>query len=520
MAKANVQGGKRGRKAAIKAAQSNGAAAVAELPEENEEQEEIEPEPPPPPAPPRRTRQKDAPPKFLEFFRKLSTYPLADWGTRVKVKVYRLEPITNQLLATGKKYVAIYMQPPVDEERIKQDAGSGRYRLYLNYKAPAEGEKEIDSVEIDILDMRYPPKVPKGAWLDDPRNQEWAWAREFYDKQGAQPAVPAAQGPTMLETIDTVLDVAERLKPTPAAPAQTAVQELNTLVAVAEKLRPPETVPAFMQTQFTALQAQITAAQERADKLMLLLLEDRRKGSTSSDGVSVIKEVVGGLKELVPTVKEFFPEGIGNGGGGGSRLNGWQEFAVALGNSPAVSSIISPLAGALAGVLVGRFTGGARPGQPPAPPPAYQPPAPHQPPSQPAALPGAELMPFLAMIAPPMCNYIRTMAIPGNEPEAMGKDFAGWVFDGYGGDPRYMEAIQAARMMGPAGIITAFQSVPLWKDKGPNGMMVSLEELQAKLPAFFTAFLNYDPNAEDETEEDEEEETGPPEVVTYREANA
>lgn len=72
--------------------------------------------------------------------------------------------------------------------------------------------------------------------------------------------------------------------------------------------------------------------------------------------------------------------------------------------------------------------------------------------------------------------------------------------------------------MGPIGIIAAFRSTPLWSDKGPQGNLPSLAELKPKLPAFFTAFLNWTPpELDDETEE--QDDTGEPSVVsTYSEA--
>lgn len=131
-------------------------------------------------------------------------------------------------------------------------------------------------------------------------------------------------------------------------------------------------------------------------------------------------------------------------------------------------------------------------------------------------------MPFLQMIAFPLVTHCRYMGPPENEdPTEVGKDFALWVFNGYGSDSRYGQAILAARAMGPTGIIAAFRGTPLWADKGPQNMLVSLAELEAKLPAFFAAFLGFDPNAIESDDEPVETDPARPVIVeTFSEQGA
>lgn len=453
--------------------------------------------------------RKDPLPKVLGFFDRLAATPLADWGTRAKVTIYRLYPVTDATVGSQKKYIKVYTQPPVNEERIKQDCGSGRYRLYLSFKAPAQNEKEVDSIEIDILDMNFPPKVPKGAWLDDPRNAEWAWAKEAYDKQNTPQQNTGHSSDNVLDTIDKVLDVAERFKPEAPTP-KSATEELQTLVAVAEKLRPPETVPQFMQAQFTSLQQQISAQQERADKLMDKLMDARTAKPADNNGLSVVKELITGFKDLLPVAKDVFP---GLGEAGTARMAGWQEFATAV--APYARDILSPFAGVLAQMMLVRM-------QQPQQPQQHQPnPQPHHQPA--AGLPAAPgsapptMMPFLQMIAMPMLNFARSMT-PGPdsfEPAEAGENFAAWVSEGFSANPNYPQALLAAQAMGPAGIISAFRSIPIWNDKGPNGQLASLAELEQKLLPFMDAFLKYNP--EQEADDEEQEESQAPVVMTYSE---
>jgi hypothetical protein len=106
------------------------------------------------------TGRQDPTPKTVSFFSRVQGISKEDWGTRAALTLYRLEPIIDRTRGSEKKLVTKY-EEPIDENRIKLDYGSGRYRLYLTFKMPGTKEgRELDSIEFDILDMAYPPKVP------------------------------------------------------------------------------------------------------------------------------------------------------------------------------------------------------------------------------------------------------------------------------------------------------------------------------------------------------------------------
>ena len=161
---------------------------------------------PPPSGRGRPPGRKDPVPKQMSFFDRLAKIDKQDWGTRAQVRVYRLEPIIDRLRGSERKYIRVY-QEPLTEEQLKVDNGSGRYRLYLNYKAAAGPEQEIDSVEIDILDMKFPPQIPLGEWVDDPRNKRWGWAKAIIQQQAPQPPQPAA---VLENAYETVLGIQDR----------------------------------------------------------------------------------------------------------------------------------------------------------------------------------------------------------------------------------------------------------------------------------------------------------------------
>jgi hypothetical protein len=450
----------------------------------------------------------------------------AEWGTRVVLYVYRLEPIIDRSRSGQPNYICQY-EEPINEDKLMGDFGSGKYKLILNFRKPgARQGDEIDTGFLKILNMKFPPKVPDGEWVDDPRNKEWAWAKQFF--KGNQP------GPSPLEAVENALNLSDRIRGPQqqsnpvkdtldtikgvkeligTAPQRDPTQELSTVVTVAEKLaalqRPPD---GGGMTEFILKELSASRAENR--DLMKMLLESRGQ---KTDSIGMVKEVVGGLKDLLPEVKGFFPSMGEDGGGGGrssSRMNGWQEFVVGLTSNLNLGGVLAPFASVAAGALMNRFAG-----QPaPMPPHPGQPPPAGPLPSNPA-LPAPAMMPFLQMIANPMLNYIRPL-VQGDDPTEAGEAFGSWVFDGFGANPQYAQAILAAKGMGAVGIVAALKQSPFWLDKGPTGMMPSLAELEPKLPAFFTAFLEYDPNADTGDEDEEEEDSQVPPNLKYKEANA
>lgn len=394
--------------------------------------------------------------------------------------MYRLEPTIDRTRTGEPKYIQSYAEP-VNEDRILADHGSGKYKMILNFRKPgAERGDEIDTGYISVLNMKFPPKIAPGEWVDDPKNRKWSWAKQYFPTE--QPQGNGAADPMKaMETYNKIRkDIVAEVQPrqsetdpedrmlTLAAVIEKMVpkQDFNSIAALLKELRPPEDkLSQYLLQQHT--------------QLMTEFLKTKSEGQ-NTNGIGMIREVVNGLRELLPTAKELIP-GIGDAGGHGhrSRLNSWQELTVAI--APFASQILTPLSGMLAQVIMQRVAGGGTPG------------APTHLPALPATTP-ATMMPFLQMIGPPMMNYARLIAAPEHiDPAELGADFASWVHEGFSANPHYDNAIVAARGMGTIGIMAAFRGTPLWTDKGPQANLPSLAELEAKLPAFFEAFLNWHP---------------------------
>jgi len=495
MAEAAVETGKRGRKAAIKAAK----------------EAEAEPKPDP--------KQKRKAAKGIEggptFWDKVAAVAKPDWGPRANIYLYRVEPVIDRRRAGNQTYITKYAEP-ISEDRILADHGSGRYKLMLNFRKPgAEQGDEVDSLYLDLLNLQFPPKIPPGEWVDDPNNKKWAWAKQSMGKEAPQ----NDGGSNLVAALDVLNEIQDSTTKRVMAnlpPPTSGADEVVKIAKVLDVIRPPappapppdNSLATFMAAELASIRAQVEKGRERELALIEKLMDAKSKPSENGNSINLVKEVVTGLKDLLPEVKGIFPaeEGVGR------QRPWWQEVALLV--APYAGQFISPLGQVLAAGLANKMMQ----------PQNGQQPNPGQPPAQlpPAGIAGPSMMPFLQMIAVPMVAHIRFLAPPENaDPAELGKEFALWVWNGYGSDSRYSQAIVAARAMGAGGILTAFRGTPLWNDKGPQNTLASLAELEPKLPAFFTAFLNFNPDEDGAGDEPEETDPARPVIVeTFSEGSA
>jgi hypothetical protein len=503
MAETEVLTGKQKRKAAIKAEK-------AEKPAETK---------------PKGRAPKNQPEGGPTFWQKVAQVAKADWGPRANIYLYRVEPVIDRRRSGSQTYITKYAEP-ISEDRILADHGSGRYKAMLNFRKPgAEQGDEVDSLYIDLLNLQFPPKIPPGDWVDDPNNKKWAWAKQSIGKEPQQNG-----GANLVEALEVLSEIQESTRKGVLAQIpqpKSTVDELDKMASFMDKVRPVPAAPstATSDRMFDMLNTfmtnQLAASRSETQELRAELREIRNKSNPAAGqngGLSLVKELVGGIKELMPDIKEIVP-GFGQDGGGGRQRPWWQEAALLV--APHVGGVIQPFANLAASAIAAKMMQ-PQPGMN-----GYQP-NPSQPQTgqtQPALPPGTPtMMPFLQMIAFPMVNHVRDIGTRNDEgeeltAESMGKDFALWVFNGYGSDSRYGQAILAARAMGPTGIIAAFRSTPLWSDKGPQQNLVSLAELEPKLLGFFSAFLAFDPNEQESDDEPQQDDPGRPVIVeTFSEA--
>jgi len=424
-------------------------------------------------------------PKTLTFFQRVASIDRADWGDRAKIKVYRLAPLINRLVGSEHKFVTIYGEP-ITEEKLKIDHGSGRYRLYLNFKAPqTKDEKELDMVELDILDPAFPPKIPAGEWLDDPRNKQWAWAKPPGAGQQNGTAAPAPVDP--LAHLNTFMDIQDRIedriRPAAAAPAAAAVavdpwaaaekilnmRADNPMMAILQKQMELNSAAAEAERQRN-FQAQ-EAGREREHKLQLELMQAKMGGQ----GKPFLEQ----LLELATTDKlEPIKKVFGLFGGGGEAI-GRVARTTALDlardfiSSPAFANIGQGLGMLLTSYATASHTNGNG-----APPPQYPTVLNAQQPNgtiPPVEHPEQRIQRIGATITKPML----TMFMKGGA----GSDWAQSMFDVYPEDYVFMAKL------GPENIIERYRRFPeAWN---------AINYREGDFVEFIKEFCAWDPNTEE-----------------------
>jgi hypothetical protein len=152
-----------------------------------------------------RWQRETTPEERAGFFEHTSGLSEVDWENHL-LYVYMWSPIVD--LTRGgveKKNRRVYTRHK-SEEDIKRDLGSGTYELRLNRIDPLTRRERTDRrIVIGILDYDFPPSIPPGQWLDDPRNADWLWAKPMLEKKYGKPEherAPANGQPTFLEMMD------------------------------------------------------------------------------------------------------------------------------------------------------------------------------------------------------------------------------------------------------------------------------------------------------------------------------
>ena len=416
-------------------------------------------------------------PRQISFFQRVAAIDPADWGTRARVTVYRLEPMIDRLRSSEKKYITIYNDSPPDEERLKQDHGSGKYRLYLGIKTagPGQQEREVDSIELDILDPKFPPNLDLGDWIDDPKNRKWAWAKRMLEDKASkvaaqQPAQPPTQGDvlTQLDTLDRIQDRAvERLKAAsppvvPPPPATDPIDMAVKIIALTKGGGDTALIEMF-RDEMKALR----------DQNIQLQTEARTRANTPApDPLAQIDQLGNSIEKLkkIGIIPEEKEEGVISKAIR-SRMPAWMEL---LDHSlPELLKTLQPISTALAAKMMQA----PRPTQT-----AIQAPAQTQPangqaqPTNPEPPPEAqEMVRFMAEITPRMIKHVYE--------DAPGDVFAQWIADGYSA-----ERVNQIRAVPPENIVLFYKASPAWEH---------LKDRETQLLKFWQEFHEWKPEEEE-----------------------
>lgn len=438
------------------------------------------------------------------FFPRLTKFSPAEWE-RTMLYVYRLAPITDRM-ATGNraKYISKYGQP-IDEETILKDHGSGSYRITLNQTDKDGRGICLDRIEIEIENVKYPPVVPIGEWVDDPRNKRWAWARTGANAPPSahQPAPPA--GPTIGELIQGVKSLKELTKeaaPPPAPPAPDPAEQFAKNVESVSKIiemakpAPVPAPPAPDNTMEKFLLTELTAERAANRELMGKLL-DRANTPAAIPPPDPLKDLAMDLlkKRLEkldePTAAEAATERA-------SRMSGNQELTVEI------IKYLAPVAEKALTFFTMANTAQAPPPRPAAARPAPTPDAPAvEPPQQQATPTQTDAPPPTAEQLDPrkaVLNFILSYVTPtllSYLEAGDGEGFASWFCSSSIPIPKShfpipgTEAHKFAKQLGRLAIMDAYKTNPdLYRQIAPN------TEAEERFIRFLDEFLAYDPDAE------------------------
>jgi hypothetical protein len=445
-------------------------------------------------------------PRQISFFQRIQEIPLADWGTRAKVRVYRLEPLVDQVRSTGKKYITIYDDGPPDEERIKVDHGSGRYRLYLNVKTAGQSaEREIDMIEIDILDLKFPPRLDLGDWLDDPKNRKWNWAKKMLEDQAsknAPPVAPANSGaPGFLETVQAVNElrkstVEELRAMQPAAPAAHEKDPLDQAAKIIQLTQGggQAVLMEMFRDEMKATRLEMAAEREANRKLQEEL---RKKADVPApapvDPIEALAKGIESVKKIQDTLAPSRGDSIITPGMK-SRMSGWQEFFVNIAEKIFESPATATAVNAITQAVFARSMQSNAPMRPNGAP-ALNPATPQAPPDQMRLVTD-----MLQAITVPMLNMF------GDEEN--GGDFAEWLYEGHGenwvhpsGTP--VPWYTGMKQIGAANIVTYFKQSPLW---------TGLQDKETAFTKFIAEFVAWEVDEDDAAPASDD---GAPEIVEF-----
>lgn len=433
------------------------------------------------------------------FFADLRKIPLADWGSRYYLYLYRTEPVIDRLRSGETKYVMRYSEP-VDEQKLMMEHGSGRYRLNLVVLKPdgAHHSTEIGRYECDILNTQFPPKIPKGEWTDDPRNKKWAWAKEP-DPPPAPAVVAQQQNASVLDAMRVVSEIRKEVKgeEKPSTPPENPMATALGMAKDLLQMRADNPMVEILKDELKDMRAEIAKERDENRKLQA----DMRTPASKEGGTDPIDSLVRAADKLEPLLKKFMPQvteaakEVVRG-----RRPGIGELIIEQG-LPILGNILQPWSQVLAAKFMqSQAQNPAQPmnGAQPHAPQAIAPPA--QAGQPPAAQPTDQQSRFIQFLTQPLVlssfnSHFTDFRNEKEEPNTHGSDFAYWILKSGGEEP-----LKAARAMGTTNILNLFRNSPAWQIMGQH---------EAKLTAFLDQVLAYDPsvmNAQDDEEEEEDDE--------------
>lgn len=95
--------------------------------------------------------------------------------------VYRFDPYYAIDKTAGKPVYTDKIGQAFDEQFILEAHGSGEYQFQFT-----QGKNRVKVFKVYLFNMKYPPRLPIGDWLKNPRNAKWTWCEPLLRAQEAQ----------------------------------------------------------------------------------------------------------------------------------------------------------------------------------------------------------------------------------------------------------------------------------------------------------------------------------------------
>ena len=246
--------------------------------------------------------------------------PEGDWANS-NVFVWRRDPYTDTTNGgRDPKYIDC-INRPMTEDVLKELHGSGTYRVHLN----RNGKYACHTI-LTVEDPKFPPHIPPGDWLNNPRNKKWLSWKPLVEKWWDAELKKLTSAPVQTSSDQTALGELTRLvahltsnpnrgegDKLSSVLIQWALQQtaddrkaerdaddpgkLAQLISAVKGLMPP-TPPAADNTLLTFVLAQLTEVQKQNGELVKMMLSQKTEASKSPDPLSQVET----MAKLITTV--------------------------------------------------------------------------------------------------------------------------------------------------------------------------------------------------------------------------
>ena len=437
----------------------------------------------------------------MEFFARVAAVPQIEWGTRASMYVYADEPICKAK-SFGEKRFLLKSSKPIDLQQLKEDYGSFAGWMTLNLrKTGKDATDEVDRFNFEIYDPKYPPKIPRIAWVNSTGTNDgrpfcrssrlpqmrrripngcikvYKEIRDEVRDEREEPDTPFDQTRSTLET----MKLAKELFAPPTQDTTVPADPFDTAKKIMDMRGNDPMIAALMQR----LDAADKAAEKARDREFELMKELRQTAAPAAEKPKTLMEQLTDFKAL----KDLFTNGSVNETVRTSRTTAL-DVARDLGSKFFESDLAIGVGQYLASLATRNVSGN---------------PAQMNPPQNGVQRPANDFEAFIQNVLNPalLRHYIQGFT---------GGEFAGWLYDGYPDRVVQLQNFTHPMMPGLKGanaIIQAYKRTesmwPTLSSARPNG--------EAGFTEFVMEFCAWKPETDEPIEvkpvDGEEEEEGP-----------